>query len=116
MGRLTASKSRLGSLKPRLGTASAKVAGRVAAPGNNWKKTARWQRLRRKILKRDGYKCQATGVLLVGSYPAPNSPVADHIIPHRGSESLFWDERNLQAVSKAYHDREKQKLERAGLV
>jgi 5-methylcytosine-specific restriction endonuclease McrA len=53
-------------------------------------------------------------VLLVGRHPAPNSPVIDHIIPHRGDERLFWDESNLHAVSKAYHDSTKQSEERRG--
>lgn len=36
-----------------------------------------------------------------GSEP---SQVTDHIIPHRGDPSLFWQEWNLQAVSKRQHD------------
>lgn len=84
-------------------------------PWRTWYGTARWKRLRRKIWKRDGYVCVATGVALVGNYPAPNSPVADHIIWHKGDPDLFWDEDNLQTLSKAYHDREKQKQEREGL-
>ncbi|WP_299734677.1 HNH endonuclease [uncultured Roseobacter sp.] len=79
-----------------------------------WYKTSEWQKLRLRVLKRDGYICQATGVALVGKYPAPNSPVADHKVPHRGDRKLFFDENNVQAVSKAYHDSEKQRLEHAG--
>lgn len=78
--------------------------------------TSRWQRLRLKILKRDRFVCQQTGVLLVGKYPAPNSPVVDHIRPHRGDMLLFWDEGNLQSVSKEWHDRTKQSLEKRGLI
>jgi 5-methylcytosine-specific restriction endonuclease McrA len=51
--------------------------------------------------------------LLTGHAPAPTSPIVDHIIPHRGNLALFWDEENLQAVCKEYHDGEKQRLERA---
>ncbi len=79
-----------------------------------WYKTARWQKLRRLVLKRDGYTCQATGAMLVGQYPASNSPVVDHIRPHRGDADLFWDEDNLQSVSKEYHDRVKQSIEKRG--
>ena len=64
------------------------------------------------MLKRDRYTCQATGVALVGPYPAANSPVVDHIRPHRGDPDLFWDEGNLQSVSREYHDRVKQSIER----
>lgn len=85
----------------------------AAAPWRDWYKTARWQALRRQILKRDLYTCQRTGVLLTGKHPAPNSPVVDHIKPHRGDPDLFWDEANLMAVSKAFHDSEKQKAERS---
>ncbi|HOO52277.1 MAG TPA: HNH endonuclease signature motif containing protein, partial [Alphaproteobacteria bacterium] len=31
--------------------------------------------------------------------------VVDHIIPHRGDETLFWDESNWQALCKKCHDR-----------
>lgn len=68
------------------------------------------------MLARDLFTCQRTGVLLVGKYPAPDSPVVDHIRPHRGDETLFWDEGNLMAVSKEFHDREKQAEERGTIV
>lgn len=82
----------------------------------SWYKTARWQRLRLVVFRRDGYVCQKTGVLLVGKYPAPNSPVADHKEPHRGDEDLFWDPKNIETVSKSYHDKQKQSAEKLGLV
>ncbi len=50
----------------------------------------------------------------IGKYPAPKSPVVDHVRPHRGGPDLFWDEDNLQAVSKAYHDRVKQGIGKRG--
>lgn len=86
-----------------------------------WRKlysTKRWQELRRKVLKRDGYQCQQTGVMLVGPRHAPNSPIVDHKVPASvfwfdGRQHLFWDEENLQSVSKAWHDAEKQRQERA---
>jgi 5-methylcytosine-specific restriction protein A len=80
-------------------------------PWRAWYKTAKWQKLRAKILKRDLYTCQRTGELLTGKHPAPNSPVVDHIKPHRGDPELFWDEKNLHAVSKAFHDSQKQREE-----
>ena len=87
----------------------------AAAPWRKWYKTARWQKLREDVLKRDLFTCQQTGVLLIGKHPAPNSPVVDHIQEHRGNAELFWDMNNLQALSKAYHDSEKQKQEQATL-
>jgi 5-methylcytosine-specific restriction endonuclease McrA len=83
----------------------------ATSPWREWYKTSRWQALRRRVLQRDLYTCQRTGVLLIGKHPAPNSPVVDHIKPHRGDPKLFWDETNLMAVSKAYHDSEKQRQE-----
>ncbi|WP_330848890.1 HNH endonuclease [Mangrovicoccus ximenensis] len=38
--------------------------------------------------------------------------VVDHIQPHRGDQSLFWDVSNWQALCKCCHDREKQRQER----
>ena len=85
-------------------------------PWRAWYRTPRWRVLRLQVLKRDLYQCRQTGVLLVGTYPAEDSPVVDHIRPHRGDPELFWDETNLQAVSKGWHDSVKQSLERRGLA
>ncbi len=62
--------------------------------------------------RRTGQGCEAPH-LLTGKAPAPHSPVIDHVEPHRGNLVLFWDETNLQAMCKAYHDGEKQRLEHA---
>ena len=78
-----------------------------------WYKTSRWHKLREQVLLRDAFTCKQTGILCIGKYPADNSPVVDHIKPHHGDDQLFWDIENLQTVSKAYHDSEKQKQERA---
>lgn len=77
-----------------------------------WYKTKEWRELRLQILDRDGWTCRIEGTPLVGKYPADNSAVVDHIKPHRGDPKLFWDPANLQSVSKGYHDRVKQALER----
>lgn len=118
MGRLRTIPSRLTTLAPRLGRAPGDEAARLRERDQTvtwraWYKTERWRKLRHVILLRDKYTCQKTGELCIGKYPAPNSPVVDHTEPHRGDERLFWDESNLQTVSKAYHDSEKQKQERA---
>lgn len=76
-----------------------------------WYKTAQWQKLKMRVHVRDLFTCRQTGVLLTGKFPAPNSPVADHIVKHEGDPALFWDEDNVQTVSKAYHDGEKQRIE-----
>lgn len=121
---------KLKSLQPRLKTLGSRLS--PIAPANRqeaevirhrerdqnlehrkWYKTSRWQKLREQVLVRDAYTCKQTGVICMGKHPADNSPVVDHVKPHHGDERLFWDIENLQTVSKAYHDSEKQKQERA---
>jgi 5-methylcytosine-specific restriction protein A len=62
-------------------------------------KTARWQRLRRRLLSEHPLctLCKLQGRIT----PAT---VADHIKPHKGNLELFWDEGNLQALCKSCHD------------
>ncbi|UWQ77366.1 HNH endonuclease [Leisingera sp. M658] len=123
MGKLKgrAVKSRLQAAPSRFRKAPSTEAQRsqqrdVEQPWRAWYKTARWQKLRLKILIRDGWRCQETGERLSGKYPSQNSPVVDHKRPHRGDPDLFWDERNLQSVSKSYHDGVKQSIEKRGMA
>ncbi|MDO6592197.1 HNH endonuclease [Loktanella sp. D2R18] len=121
MVRLSSVGSRLRAARPRLVVAPQSETDRSRSRDRDqswraWYKTARWQKLRLVVLKRDGYTCQQTGVLLIGTYPAEDSAVVDHKVPHRGDERLFWNIDNLQSVSKAYHDSTKQSLERRGLA
>lgn len=118
MPKLKTIKSKLATLAPRLGRPPGDEKARDRERRETqeyraWYKTKRWQQLRWEILKRDRFTCQQTGVLCTAKAPAPNSPVVDHIRQHRGDPDLFWDPKNLQCVSKAYHDSEKQKQERA---
>ncbi|MGR3376046.1 HNH endonuclease [Salipiger abyssi] len=118
MGRLKGRgiSSRIGVPGSRLRRAAPAGGETPARRSTDWLNTARWQKLRRKVLARDGYVCRQTGVLLIGTYPAGDSPVVDHIRPHRGDPALFWDEDNLQSVSKEWHDRVKQSREKRGLA
>lgn len=77
-------------------------------------KTARWSRLARSCYVRDLYTCRQTGEVLSGKYPAPNSPVAHHIVPHKGDPQLFWSPDNIETVSKRYHDSAAQSEEKLG--
>ena len=83
-------------------------------PWRAWYGTARWQTLAKAIYARDLNICQVTGEMLTGEHPAPNSPVAHHIKPHRGDPALFWDPDNIQTVSKRHHDSEEQAMEKSG--
>lgn len=118
---------KLKTLKPRLRSAARQIGVKrtnatrdqrreAEKPWRKWYRTARWRKLREQVLKRDLYRCRQTNVMLTGRANAPDSPVVDHIIPHRGDPDLFWDIDNLQAVAKSWHDGEKQRQERAGLV
>jgi 5-methylcytosine-specific restriction protein A len=113
MPKLTTLKPRLKPMGARLHSARQVRDTRYSpdATVRSWYHSARWQALRLEVLARDLYTCQQTGVLLVGKHPEPNSPVVDHVVPHRGDERLFWDTGNLQAVSKKYHDGEKRSQE-----
>lgn len=116
--------AKLTTLKPRMQSLSSRLTG---APQNETERsrqrmvenplrrlyyTARWSSLRSSVLTRDGYACQRCGCLCIGRYPAANSPVCDHIRPHRGVEARFWDEGNLQTLCKGCHDSAKQAEER----
>ena len=104
---------RLTKMAPRIATPR-EIRDKPYSPDatvRGWYHSARWQALRMQVLTRDLYTCQQTGVLLIGKHPAPNSPVVDHVVTDKGPERLFWDVSNLQAVSKAYHDSDKRKME-----
>lgn len=111
--KLGALKPSLGSIAPRLGYAQGdeKAQDRnrdQLAPWRSWYKTTRWTKLRQTILVRDLYTCRMCGRI------ASTGMVVDHIEPHRGSEALFWDERNLQVLcGSPCHSKHKQQQERA---
>lgn len=66
--------------------------------------SARWKKLRLKCFVRDHWICQRSGVACIGGKNAPDSAVANHIIPHKGDPKLFWDLDNLETVTKEVHD------------
>lgn len=107
--------SRLGCGGSRLVTTQRAVMGEDhARRSNSWYDTKEWRNLRMLVLRRDKFTCQETGVPLSGKYPAPNSPVVDHIEPHRGDRTLFFDPKNCRAVTKEWHDKHKQSMEKSG--
>jgi 5-methylcytosine-specific restriction endonuclease McrA len=80
-----------------------------------WYKTARWRELKKACHIRDNFICQRTGRVCVGEYPDPDSPVANHKVPHRGDPALFWDLDNLETVTKRVHDSVIQREEQSSL-
>jgi 5-methylcytosine-specific restriction endonuclease McrA len=57
--------------------------------------TARWQKLRRYILERDGGLCQIRGPRCTGY-----ATTVDHRYPSSTHPELFWAEENLRASCK----------------
>ena len=113
MARLTSMPSRLASAPARLSSIGSGP-DRLKRRDQNvewrkWYKTARWRKLRSKILERDRFTCCRCNRPQLLS----RNLVADHRLPHRGGEDLFWDEGNLQCMCKECHDRHKQREERA---
>jgi len=113
MGRLKSIGPRIASIPSRLGYATGDEAARhrhrdATQSWRSWYKTARWQKLRWSILVRDLFRCRKCDHIVADT----SRLVADHIVPHRGDERLFWDEKNLQTLCKDCHDRVKQSEER----
>jgi len=87
--------------------------------GPSWRKwynTVRWARTKEVAHLRDNYTCQMCGRICGGTHPADDTPVADHIRPHRGDETRFFDITNIQTLCKTpCHDSVKQREEQASL-
>jgi 5-methylcytosine-specific restriction enzyme A len=114
MGKLRQLRGPLPVLKSRLGwlnedkAAASRARDRVHQH-RAWYKTQKWRRLRWQVLVRDLFTCQMCRTV----EPKTSQLVADHKVPHRGDEGLFWDEGNLWCLCKPCHDGAKQKEEAA---
>lgn len=107
--RLRSLPSRVISAPSRIGraprhTGSTPKRERNHLPWRAWYSTKAWQDLRIRVFERDGYICQRTGLICAGKHPAPDSPTANHKVPHRGNSVLFWDPDNIETVTKQVHD------------
>lgn len=73
---------------------------------SQWYASKAWRKVRAYHLKSESLCvfCREAGRLT----PAT---VVDHIKPHRGNKTLFWDAANLQSLCKLCHDSVKQSLE-----
>lgn len=107
---------------PRLRTLGSRVAmapspaTKVVTPGS-WRSGLnstqrgygyRWQKARDSYLAQHPLcvMCQAEGRVAVAT-------VVDHVVPHRGDQSIFWDVDNWQALCAEHHDGAKARAERA---
>lgn len=73
---------------------------------------SRWQRERRSYLRQYPLCkfCEEAGRFVP-------SECVDHVVPHRGDWTLFWDVTNWQALCKPCHDKLKATAERGiGIV
>lgn len=80
-----------------------KARGKTAERGYG----GRWQKARITFLAANPLcrMCESEGRATVAT-------VVDHIMPHKGDQSLFWDRANWQPLCKPHHDRDKQREER----
>lgn len=120
MGKLKAIGSHLATLKPVIGYLQQQdqpTREQTRTTFSPWRKlygSVRWRKLRIAIFERDTFTCQWPGC---GRVEGNTSQlVADHRIPHRGDEGLFWDEANLWTLCKPCHDGPKQRAEQRGGV
>ncbi|MDI3335877.1 HNH endonuclease [Defluviimonas aestuarii] len=115
MGRLKQLPNRLTSLPPRIASPSHQSEAdrnryrRATQPWRKWYSTKAWQSLSWKVRLEAHFTCAQCGRV----EGRKGQTVADHKIPHKGDEALFWDENNLQCLCKLCHDKVKQAEERA---
>lgn len=77
----------------------AKPTYRRRIPKVGWYNTARWARLRKQQLRKDPlcYKCKEQGDIT-------EATVVDHIKPHKGNKTLFFDSDNLASMCAPCHN------------
>ena len=67
----------------------------------------RWRKARKLFLQHNPL-C----VMCIKSGIYKEAEVVDHIIPHKGDTTRFWDSTNWQSLCKRHHDSDKQREER----
>lgn len=118
MARLTTIKPTLQTLRPKL-QAPKDEAGRnkfrdANTPGRSMMASRKWRGddngkggLRWEVLARDMFTCQICRT----THGNTRLLEADHIIPHKGQELLFWDAGNLWCVCGQCHSTVCQRIE-----
>ena len=73
--------------------------------------TQRWKRRRAAFLRAHPLCrfCEATSRVTLAT-------LVDHKTPHKGDETLFWDQTNWQSLCKPCHDGAKAELESTGRI
>ncbi len=112
--------SRLKQLSPRITSLPARITRapevepttRANAPWRKWYSLARWKHLRMETFSRDSFTCRMCGRLEGNTAKL----VADHVKPHRGNATLFWDGDNIQTLcASPCHAKRKQEQEQQTL-
>lgn len=133
---------RMATSKPRLQTLGARVASAPARlptmqPGS-WRSSDqsstqrgydyRWQKARATFLRDHPfcvYCLRESGIVATTvaetilecaarRLTVPYGNVVDHVRPHRGDQTLFWDTSNWQTLCSRHHNRDKQRQEARG--
>ncbi|WP_448680005.1 HNH endonuclease [Pseudomonas nicosulfuronedens] len=109
--------ARLTTIKPRVQMSGGRPMAQADA--NSWRSgknanergyTYQWQQARERYFAKHPLcvHCQANGKVVVATD-------LDHKVPHRGNESLFWDESNWQGLCKSCHSVKTQQETAQGL-
>lgn len=108
MPKLTTLKPRLQTLQPTLKSVNP-TSWRDGKTSTQRGYGYKWQQAREGYLKKHPLcvMCEANGRV-------EEATVVDHIQPHEGDMTLFWDRKNWQPLCKHCHDSVKQSLEKLG--
>lgn len=114
MAKLKTLPSRIKPAAPRIGFAEGDQRGAErsrnrAAPWRAWYSTSQWQELRLATFIADGFMCRRCGASVMGKGQAN----CDHVSPHRGDRTRFFDPANLQTLCTPCHSGAKQREEQS---
>ncbi|WP_350342360.1 HNH endonuclease signature motif containing protein [Proteinivorax tanatarense] len=56
-------------------------------------------------MRKEIFKEEPLCVICLKAGRTTSAKVVDHIVPHKGDKSLFYDQQNLQPLCKSCHDR-----------
>lgn len=108
-GRLSTVPKRLSSVPPQIESKVDISSWRGSSNGGATARgyTYRWEQYRKRYLQQHPLcvYCEREGRVTAAN-------VVDHIEPHQGNQSLFWDSSNHQSLCKTCHDSTKAKEER----
>lgn len=108
---------KLQTLRPRLATLVTQRIPTMTDAPDGWRTKGmtssqrgygyQWQKVRERHLEAHPLcvMCEAEGKVTAAT-------VVDHRTPHRGDQTIFWDEKNWQSLCASHHSSDKQREER----